>query len=402
MHDGGGGVRETRRDTHFLSLAIVIATASVFGLTYSLTAPLVAQILINGGMTETLIGANAAMHALGVLCIAPFLSRISLRFAPRLLIMAALLASAALLFLFPTMPSFWLWFPLRFFLGIAAEILFVLTETWASELSTDNNRGRVMATYTASLSLGFAGGPLILSFTGFDGLTPFAVGACIALAALVIVSLPGLRQMEMAQHGHTNFLRMIRLSPIAMGTTAINSAVETAGLSFLAIYAMRLGWNETEGTQLITVLMVGAIALQLPIGWLSDKMNRITLMIGLTAVSAITAFFWPVFLSVNWLAYPVLFIWGGLFVGIYTTMLAIIGSQFRGSDLISVYAAMGMFWGGGALFGPMLAGGFLDIFEHGLPMFVGVVCLAFLVFALIVRNTMRSPQPDAAAGEASA
>ncbi len=218
---------------------------------------------------------------------------------------------------------------------------------------------------------------------------PFAIGAVVALLAFVIMSLPGLRQIEMAQQKHSNFLRMMRLSPIAMGTTAINSAVETAGLSFLAIYAMRLGWNETEGAQLITVLMVGAIALQLPIGWLSDKMNRVTLMIALTAVSAITAFLWPLLLSVSWLAYPALFIWGGIFVGIYTTMLAIIGSQFRGADLISVYAAMGLFWGGGALVGPMLAGGFLDVMQHGLPTFVGMVCVVFMVFALIVKRTLK-------------
>ncbi|MEJ5020833.1 MFS transporter [Ochrobactrum vermis] len=402
MHDGEGSVQGTLQDTHYLSLAIVIATASVFGLTYSLTAPLVAQILINDGVTETLIGANAAMHALGVLCIAPFLSKISLRYAPRLLIMLALLLSALILILFPMVPSFWLWFPLRFFLGISAEILFVLTESWASELSTNTNRGRIMAAYTASLSLGFAGGPLILSFTGFEGPLPFVVAASIALAALTIVSMPGLRQMEMSTHRQSNFLRMIRLSPIAMGTTAINSAVETAGLSFLAIYAMRLGWNETQSMQLITVLMVGAIALQLPIGWLSDKMNRISLIIGLTAVSAFTAFFWPILLSIEWLAYPVLFVWGGLFVGIYTTMLAVIGSQYRGSDLISIYAAMGLFWGGGALIGPMLAGGFLDVFEHGLPVFVGVACLTFLIFAILIRNTMRSVPVDTAINEVSA
>ncbi|MCX2699452.1 MFS transporter [Ochrobactrum chromiisoli] len=373
----------------FLSIAIVIVTASIFGLTYSLTAPLVAQILMKSGLTETLVGANAAMHALGVLCIAPFLSGLAIRYKPEHLIMTALLSSALLLILFPLVPNIWLWFPLRFLLGVSAEILFVLTETWTSELSNDKNRGRIMATYTASLSLGFAGGPLILSFTGFEGLVPFAIGAVVALLAFVIMSLPGLRQLEMAQHKSSHFLRMIRLSPIAMGTTAINSAVETAGLSFLAIYATRLGWNETEGAQLITVLMVGAIALQLPIGWLSDKMNRATLMIALTAVSAITAFLWPLLLSAGWLAYPALFIWGGIFVGIYTTMLAIIGSQFRGSDLISVYAAMGLFWGGGALLGPMLAGGFLDLMQHGLPIFVGMACAVFMMFALIVKRSLK-------------
>ncbi|WP_455153811.1 hypothetical protein [Brucella anthropi] len=70
-------------------------------------------------------------------------------------------------------------------------------------------------------------------------------------------------------------------------------------------------------------------------------------------------------------------------------MLAIIGSQFRGADLISVYAAMGLFWGGGALVGPMLAGDFLDVMQHGLPTFVGMVCVVFMVFALIVKRTLK-------------
>lgn len=390
----GTDVALAAKDTKsFASLAIIIATASVFGLTYSLTAPLVAQILIESGMTETLVGANAAMHAVGVLLIAPFLSPLSVRFQPKRLIIFALLSSGICLFAFPWMPSVWLWFPLRLLLGVAAEILFVLTETWASELSTDRNRGRIMAAYTASLSLGFAGGPLILSYAGFDGILPFAIGSIIALSALVIINLPGLRQPAMVSHGHSNILRMMRLSPIAMGTTALNSAIETAGLSFLAIYAVRLGWSETDGAQLITVLMVGAIVLQLPIGWLADKVNRIGLMICLSAFSAVSAFMWPLILTVEWLAYPALFVWGGLFVGIYTTMLAIIGSQFRGADLVNIYAAMGLLWGAGALFGPTLAGGFLDVLPHGLPIFVGLTCTLFLFFIVYVKKSAtRAPE----------
>jgi hypothetical protein len=57
---------------------------------------------------------------------------------------------------------------------------------------------------------------------------------------------------------------------------------------------------------------------------------------------------------------------------------------------------MGLFWGGGALVGPMLAGGFLDVMQHGLPTFVGMVCVVFMVFALIVKRTLKpSGDPQA-------
>lgn len=371
------------------SLIAVIGAATIFGLTYSLTAPLVALNLAERGLGETMIGLNAAMHAVGVLLVAPILPRLAGRFGARPLILFALLLTAVLLPLFPVLPLVAVWFLLRIGLGIGAEILFVLTESWTSELADDATRGRVMATYTALLSLGFAGGPLILSVTGPDGVLPFAAGAAVALLALLLMLLPGLRQPAMRAHGHGNLWRAMRLAPVAMSTTALNAGVETAGLSFLTLYAVRLGWEEQAGTHLITTLMVGAILLQLPVGWLCDKMDRRRLMLGLGAVSAAGALAWPLMLSHDWVAYPALFLWGGAFVGIYTTMLAVIGARFRGTDLVGVYAAMGLLWGGGALLGPSLAGLALDLTRHGLPLFVALACGLFTLFLLVCREPGR-------------
>src|SRR5690606_15635834 len=47
-----------------LSQGAVIASACIFGLTYGLTAPLVAQALHHRGVGETLIGLNAALYAI--------------------------------------------------------------------------------------------------------------------------------------------------------------------------------------------------------------------------------------------------------------------------------------------------------------------------------------------------
>jgi hypothetical protein len=41
----------------------------------------------------------------------------------------------------------------------------------------------------------------------------------------------------------------------------------------------------------------------------------------------------------------VVFVWGGLFVGIYTVKLAIVGQRFSGSDLVGIYGIMGFAWG---------------------------------------------------------
>jgi len=372
--------------THFLSTAAVIATATIFGLTYSLTAPLIALQLAQRGFGEFYIGLNAAMHAAGVLLIAPLLPRLAVRFGARGLIVAALLSTAALLALFPLVPAVWLWFPLRLGFGMGAEVLFVMSETWTNELSNDRIRGRTMALYTASLSLGMVGGPALLSVLGARPLA-YWVGAAIAAVAVLFVAGPWVVSPTKVERPASNPLKYCRMAPIAIATTVLNAAVETAGLSFIALYATGMGWNEDGAMRLISTLMLGAIILQLPIGWLADRMNPRRLALGLAVLSAVSALVWPWMLGQHWLAYSLIFIWGGLFVGIYTVMLTMVGSRYSGSDLVGIYAVMGLAWGGGALLGPSMAGLAMSLSSYyGLPLFVAVACGLFSVFMFFSRS----------------
>jgi MFS family permease/uncharacterized membrane protein HdeD (DUF308 family) len=367
-------------------MASLVLTAMIFGLTYGLSAPLLALSLTQMGYGEGFVGFNAAMHAVGVLAIAPLLPGFTWRTGPKLPIAAALLLAAAVLALFPIMPSIWLWFPLRIALGAASETLFVMSETWLNQLSEDKNRTFNMAIYTAALSLGFALGPIILAFVGTQGLAPFLIASFIALLALLCVAMPWVQAPAFEAPSQGNMLRYLWLAPVAIGATLLNSALETAGMSFLPLYAMRVGWSERPATLLLSVLLLGAILLQIPIGWLGDRMDRRKLVIGLAIASAIGALVWPLAIGEPYLAYPLLFVWGGLFVGIYTVMMSLVGSRFRGGDLVSVYAVMSLAWGVGAFVGPSMAGTAMDLTRHGLPFFAAGACALFTVLALIRRR----------------
>ncbi|MDB5412887.1 MAG: transporter [Rubritepida sp.] len=369
-----------------LARAAVIATAAIFGLTYSLTAPLIALDLAERGLGETAIGLNAAMHAVGVLLTAPLLPHLVARFGTRRMVVGALLLSAVVVALFPAMPLIWLWFPLRLLLGCASETLFVLSETWINHLSAEESRARAMATYTVALSAGFAVGPLILSVAGTDGGLPYWIGAALVLCAVPLVATERVAAPHFGEAPKAGPMSYLRLAPIAIAATMLNAAVETAGMSFLALYAMGVGWTEAEAPRLITALMVGAIALQLPIGWLGDRMDRRKLVLALGVVSALGALVWPLVMGHVVLAYATLFIWGGAFVGIYTIMLTLVGSRFQGTDLVGIYAVMGLAWGVGALLGPASAGLAMGITTHGLPIFAALACAGFCVFLMMRRG----------------
>jgi MFS family permease len=135
--------------------------------------------------------------------------------------------------------------------------------------------------------------------------------------------------------------------------------------------------------------MIGAIVLQLPVGWLGDRMDRMRLVSWLALAAAAGALLWPLVLGNEQLAFAVVFIWGGAFVGIYTIMLTIVGGRFKGAELVAIYAVMGLLWGAGALIGPPLAGLAMDATLHGLPFFVAFACLVFSAFLICSRRPER-------------
>ena len=363
-----------------LSRAAVVLTAAIFGLTYGLTAPLIAVNLAARGASESLIGLNAAMHAIGVLGIALVLPRLAVRFGQRRLIVLALAASALILATFAFVDIVWLWFPLRLLLGIAAEILLVLSETWTNALADERTRGRTMAIYMASLSLGFAGGPAILSAVGTGSIAYF-IGAGIALLAILPIAGPWTLPPQATRAAPRHPLQYLRLAPIAIATTVLNAAVETAGLSFVALYASGMGWSEARAMWLVSTLMIGAIVMQIPIGFLADHMPRRRLVMILALLSTFGALAWPWMLGSTWLAYAIVFVWGGMFVGIYTVTLAIVGDRFSGSDLVGIYSVMGLAWGVGALAGPSIVGVAMQFSPvYGLPYVIAAGCGVFAIF----------------------
>lgn len=362
-------------------LIAVIFSVTVFSLTYGLSSPLIAFKLLNAGMSESAIGVNAAMHAVGVFLIAPFLPALFRRYRPLTLIVVSLCAITVIFMLFGVV-SFPMWFLLRMGLGLFSEIIMVQTETWLNGSTVERARGKVLALYTAGMSLGFATGPLILAWAGSDGNLAFYVASVLAALAIVFIFTSGMPRVEGHEEKPETLGNSLKLAALPIMATVLNAAVEVLGMNFLSLYAIKLGWSESASALLISVLMFGAILLQLPIGWLADRVDRLKLMTTLAFIAAALAFVWPHILAFHLLSYVMLFIWGGIFVGIYTVAITWVGERFKGGQLAGIYAAMSVAWGAGALAGPLLGGFAMTFSLHGLPWLTGALCLVFALLSL--------------------
>lgn len=366
----------------------LMMVAVIFGLTYGLSGPLFMLELTERGYSTQTVAINAMMHALGVLLIAPFLPRIAVQFGPRRPVMLALCFLACVLLAFPFITSASLWFPLRTGMGIATETLLILSESWLNQMTPDTVRTRTMGLYSAMMSAGFALGPLLLGLTDRHSFTPFLITSGLLLLTFGLIAMPWVETPQKHESTqHTALWRYVALAPIAISATLLLAMLEASGSSFLSLYAMQNGWPEKQATLLLSAMLLGAICFQLPLGWLGDRISRRHLLIALGTLSCLGALLWPVGIAHQPWAYVILFIWDGLFAGLYTIVMTVVGSRYQGKDLVAIYAVSSVAWGAGTFIGPEAASTAMGLTSNGLPLFVSIACGLFTLLPVFLKKS---------------
>ena len=364
------------------ALTAVIACICIYGVTTGLSLPLLSLILEARGYDRTLIGLNAAMTSLGTLLASPFIPGWVRRLGMRRFLLTCLFVDLFLflsLGLFDTLPA---WFAIRFLIGVTVAGLFVVSETWMNELATDATRGRLMGAYAALIALSFALGPAIIPLTGIVGWVPFLVGAVfIAVAGIPLLMV---RDPEPRMDGDSSFnaLSFIWLAPTLAAAVLLASFKDTATMSLLPIYGVRSGLSDGQGALMLTVFGFGAAVLQIGIGWVADHFDRRRVMMACAAAGGIGAFSLPLVVDQGPWLWIMLLLWGALFAGVYTVSLTLVGERFRGAELATANAAIGVCWGIGSLAGPATAGAAMDKWDpDGLPLVLSLAVAAFLILA---------------------
>ena len=92
----------------------------------------------------------------------------------------------------------------------------------------------------------------------------------------------------------------------------------------------------------------------------------------------------PFVISIPILFWPLLFVWAGFVMSIYTVSVAQVGARFTGTELVTAISAISILYGAGGAAGPALTGVAMDVFgPNGLPWTVAVLCGAFAVLVAI-------------------
>lgn len=366
-------------------LAGLLFAVSVVGFSLGASLPLVSLRLHEAGAGTLEIGVISAIPAAGMMFSA-FLVDACCRHLTRrtIYLLCFSLCTVSVALLDSAFDSLWLLALLRLGLGIGMGIAIILGESWVNELCPDHNRGKIMALYATSFTGFQVLGPALIALLGAD--SPWIIGVVTlgyGLALLCIVLTVPNDHVEHGDDDEKSFglMGFFRVAPALCVAVLFFSFFDAVVLSLLPVYATSHGFAVAVAALMVTVVFAADMVFQLPLGWLADRVERtgLHLLCGLVAMAIGIALPW--LLQVTWLLWPMLVLLGAVAGGIYTLALVLIGQRFKGQDLVTANASVGLLWGVGSLIGPLVSGAAMGVAPHGLPMALALMAGLFVCFA---------------------
>jgi len=382
------------------SLAAVILSSFGVGISFGLGYPLTALVLEQRGEPSWIIGLAGAAPSLAILILLPLLPRMVARISPIHAIIFGCLSAAAAYWALYVLDHTISWIVIRFLMGAAIALPWIVGETWVNHVATEKNRARVIAVYAMAFFSGFAIGPLLIDQVGTSGLLPFAIGGIGSIVAALPIVMARELAPDLAHEPATGLSGGMRMAPAAMAGAFLGGFLETSHFSLLTNVAIGAGVDESASLRFLTTLLVGGLTMQFLLGWIGDKTSRkgVLVWLGFAYVGLIgllsQSFGTPL------VAMAILFLIGAAVIGFYTLGLAMLGQDVPPSQLATANAAFIMMYTMGSIVGPVISGAAMT--HSPLAGFVVTTAVASLVFTVAMLFADRRHVASQSGGIASA
>ena len=287
--------------------------------------------------------------------------------------LASLASTGTLVYIVSSDPI--VWSAVRLLTGFAMSGLFIIAESWLGDASTNQNRGRILAAYMVVLMGGMGLGQLLLTLADPAGIVLFIVGSILVSIAVIPITLstaPGPRLA--VSSGRLPVRRVWKAAPLGVAAALGQGIGVSALLSLGAVFGARVGMSVDRIALFTSAAIFGSIALQAPVGMLSDRVGRRKVILGAGLLAAGACLVMVNIDHLSWWAVALSFLTGGLALSLYPLALSYINDRVPPGSAAGVSSLMSFTTGIGSILGPLGGALAMEVLgREGLFWFVGGV-----------------------------
>jgi MFS family permease len=287
-----------------------------------------------------------------------------------------------------------LWGVMRFIIGFCNASAFTAMESWLSESSTKDNRGKVLAMYNAVVLAGLFGGQFFMNVANPIDTTLFVIAGMLICASIVPIVLSKKSGPAIGEVTPMPLHKLYLISPLGVVCCLAAGITYSALFNLLPVFAGHYGITDFNLSLYIGSAIFGAFILQFPVGYLSDRFDRRSVLLCLLLISASASL-----LVINLISSGYMFALfvatattGGIVACTYPLSIAEAFDRLRQSEMVAAMGSLILAFSLGGILGPFTAS--IAMSEFGVDALfyylaiVQLLLMGFVVWRMNARHAL--------------
>ena len=332
-------------------------------------------LMLGNGMQGSLLGIRGAIEGFGALEMSLVMSGyflgflVSSRATPAMIrrvghvrvfaAMASIISAAFILY--AALPNIWAWALLRVVVGGCFASVYVVAESWLNDGSTNETRGQALSAYMIVQMTGIVAAQGLLNLgdpSGYGLFVLISVAVSLSFAPILLSVSPAPVHEGAAP---MTLKRLFDTSPLGCVGMFFLGGVFAALFGMAAVYGTERGLQISEITIFIAMIYTGGLLAQYPVGWISDRLDRRTLIFAVAAVGAAAGVAGLVLGDVVAVVLIAAFLIGGAAHPLYSLLIAHTNDHLEPADMPSASGGLIFMNGVGAIGGPLAVGAAMNV-----------------------------------------
>ncbi len=282
------------------------------------------------------------------------------------------------------------WGLARILIGFCFSGVYVTAESWLNEAADNTNRGKALSLYMVVQMAGIITAQALMVVADPAGFILFIIPSVLVSLAFAPILLSVSPTPTFSTTKPLKLKEILKISPLGCVGMFLLGGVFSAQFGMAPVYGAAAGLSVAQISLFVSVFFAAALVLQLPIGWVSDRMDRRVLIFVCSFVMGVGAVLGGMLGSVFIVLLVSAFVIGGMSNPLYSLLIAHTNDFLEHDDMAAAAGGLVFISGLGAVTGPVITGWLMELVgAWGYFLLIGALSFAMAGYAAY-RMTQRA------------
>ena len=285
------------------------------------------------------------------------------------------------------------WACLRLLSGMCVAGCYTIIEAWLQAKVTNQTRGRTMGIYRIVDIGGSLAAQLVIGVLSPAVYFSYNLLAILCCAALLPIIVSKAVEPATPKAPRLRPLLAFRCSPLAAMGVVVSGITGAAFRMVGPIYGLEVGLTADRIAVFLAAYVIGGAVVQLPLGWLADRYDRRLVLIGLSAVAALSC---GLTIGASGMGVTLIYVAAAVFgattMPVYSVSTAHAHDFATDGERVELSAALMFLYAIGAIASPLVASTLIEAYGAGaMFLFIALAHILLVIFGLVRMQARPTP-----------